>query len=388
VVARLMVDLRRVLLGTACASAMLLAWAVPALATSSAVAYQDNAAHTGYNSNAVSTTTPTKLWSETLGGGAISYPLIVSGRVYVTVANGASYGTSLYALNAKTGKTYWGPVNLGGPYNSSGLAYDAGQVFTVNSSGVMEAFNPVTGHVNWATQLPNEDSFTSPPTALNGYVYTGGSGSGGIVYAVRESNGKLAWSGEVENGDDSSPAVSATGVWVSYGCGQTYDFNSTSGALIWHRDTFCEGGGGNTPVLAHGDLYVRDFSFPAVLKASNGKLRAGFSASGPPPAVDLTQSYDLQGSTLTATSLATGSGTWTFKGDGTLDSAPIVGGGTVLIGGSSGELFALSSATGTTEWSLNVGSPIPAPEGGGSTGLATSGGLIVVPAGSALVAYR
>jgi hypothetical protein len=41
-----------------------------------------------------------------------------------------------------------------------------------------------------------------------------------------------------------------------------------------------------------------------------------------------------------------------------------------------------------TEWSLNVGSPIPAPEGGGSTGLATSGGLIVVPAGSELVAYR
>jgi hypothetical protein len=91
--------------------------------------------------------------------------------------------------------------------------------------------------------------------------------------------------------------VSSSGAWVSYACGQTYDFNPVSGALSWHRDTNCEGGGGNTPVLAHGDLYVRDFSFAAVLKASNGKLRAGFSASGPPPAVDLTQSYDLQGST-------------------------------------------------------------------------------------------
>jgi outer membrane protein assembly factor BamB len=111
----------------------------------------------------------------------------------------------------------------------------------------------------------------------------------------------------------------------------------------------------------HGDLYVRDSSFSAVLKASNGKLRAPFSSSGPPPAVDLTQIYDLEGKTLTASSLSSGSGKWTFTGDGTLDSAPLVAGSTVLIGGSSGNLYALSSATGTTEWTVNVGSAIPAP---------------------------
>jgi PQQ-like domain len=201
-----------------------------------------------------------------------------------------------------------GPGEPGWPFNWSGLAYDAGQIYTVNYSGVMEAFDAVTGHLKWATQMPYQDAFTSPPTALNGYVYTGGAGSGGDVYAVHESTGKVAWYAEVENGDDSSPAVSSTGVWVSYACGQTYDFNPTSGALIWYRDTDCEGGGGRTPVLAHGDLYVRDFSFPAMLKASNGKLRGAFSASGPAPAVDLTQSYDLQGTTLTATSLGSARG--------------------------------------------------------------------------------
>ncbi len=223
----------------------------------------------GINSNAVSTRPPTELWSESLGGGA----------------------------------TEWGPVNLGGPFNWSGLAYDAGQIYTVNYSGVMEAFDAVTGHLKWATQMPYQDAFTSPPTALNGYVYTAGAGSGGDVYAVHESTGKLAWYAEVENGDDSSPAVSSTGVWVSYACGQT---------VPRHR---LRGGGGRTPVLAHGVLYVRDFSFPAVLKASNAKLRGAFSASGPAPAVDLTQSYDLQGTTLTATSLSSGSGTWSFTGD-------------------------------------------------------------------------
>ena len=388
----MMVVLRRALLGSVCVSVMALAAAAPAAATSPAVAYQENAAHTGDNSNAVSTTAPTKLWSESLGGGAISYPLIVSGWVYVTVANNGASGTELYGLDAKSGKVEWGPVNLGGTYDWSDPAYDVGQVFTVNGSGVMEAFNAKTGQLKWALQLPGQWMFSSPPTALNGYVYTGGAGSGGTLYAVKESTGKLAWSAEVWNGDDSSPAVSSTGVWVSYACGQTYDFNPISGSLIWHVDTACEGGGGKTPVLAHGDLYVRDSQFPAVFKASNGKLRAPFSSSGPAPAVDATQSYDLQGSTLTATSLSTGSGTWSFTGDGTLDSAPLVAGSTVLIGSEDGRLYALTSATGKTQWSVSVGGGILAPNeqdvSAPLTGLATSGGLIVVPAGSVLVAYK
>jgi outer membrane protein assembly factor BamB len=367
----------------------------PALAARPAVAYQLNPAHTGATTDAIAKP-PARLWKRSLDG-SVSYPLIADGHVFVTVANSSAYGTKLYALNPRTGQTTWGPVSLGGTYYFSGLAYDAGAVFTVNYDGIMQAFDAATGQLRWTTQLPEQWSFTSPPTAHDGYVYTGGAGDGGTVYAVSESTGDVKWTASVENGDDSSPAVSATGVYVSYACGQTYDFAPLTGALIWYRHTACEGGGGSTPVLAHGRLYVRDFEFPAVLKSSNGKLLGPFEASGPAPAVDADQSYDLvggtpnAGGTLSATSLSTGFETWTFKGDGNLDSAPIVAGSTVLIGSGSGRLYGLSSATGKLLWSTKTGAPIYGPDEHNAvelTGLASAGGLIVVPASTTLVAYR
>jgi outer membrane protein assembly factor BamB len=137
---------------------------------------------------------------------------------------------------------------------------------------------------------------------------------------------------------------------------------------------------------------VRDFSFPAVLDAGSGALLGAFSASGPAPAVDSTNVYDLSGSTLTASSLSSGAVRWSFGGDGSLTSAPLVAGGTVFIGGSSGKLYGLSSSTGRVIWSTSVGAPIPAPDEQNVsqplTGFATSGGLLLVPAGNTLVAYR
>jgi outer membrane protein assembly factor BamB len=357
-----------------------------------AVAYQLDRAHSGASTDAVTTTFgPKRLWMRNLGGG-ISYPLIVGNRIYVTAANGGSSGSKLYALNATTGKNVWGPKDLGGSAKWSGLAFDAGKIFTVNADGVMTAFAASDGALRWSVQLPGQSDFSSPPTARGGLVYTGGSGTGGTLYAVNETTGAVTWSQPVENGDNSSPAVSSHGVWVSYTCGQTYDFNPASGALIWHRDTACHGAGGKTPVLAHGLLYVRDKSFPAILRAATGHLVSAFRTSGPAPAVDASQRYDLQDSTLTATSLTSGSPKWSFTGDGTLDSAPVVAGSTVLIGASSGRFYALSASNGSVLWSRKTSTPIPAPDEANDakplTGLGTSGGMIVVPAGSVLNVYK
>jgi outer membrane protein assembly factor BamB len=213
---------------------------------------------------------------------------------------------------------------------------------------------------------------------------------------VRESDGSLAWSASVENGDDSSPAVSSSGVYVSYACAQTYDFNPIGGALNWHYSTSCEGGGGRTPVLAGGRLYVRDWACcSAILDASTGALVGPFGTQtlpSPAPAVDSSEVYYLQNGTLTASSISTGQAAWTFTGDGTLASAPIIAGGTVIVGGTSGELYGLSAATGAVQWSTNVGGPIQAASeqnlSAPDPGLSTSGGLLLVPTGSELVALR
>jgi outer membrane protein assembly factor BamB len=257
----------------------------------------------------------------------------------------------------------------------------------------MEAFDATTGVPGWSIQLPGQYLFSSPPTAMGGLVYTGGAGSGGTLYAVDEHTGALVWTGSVMNGDHSSPAVSPGAVYVSYACGQTYSFAPSTGALIWHVNTACEGGGGKTPVLANGRLYVRDAQFPGVFDAGTGALLGAFATSGPAPAVTPSGTYDVVAGTLAASGVTPGTPTmWSFAGDGTLSAAPLVAGDDVIVAGTSGNVYALSSQTGSVVWSANSGSGVRAPDEQNVsqplTGLAESGGLLIVPAGNTLVAFR
>ena len=361
--------------------------------TARAVAYQVNAAHTGNQPNVRLATPLVQKWSVNLNG-KVSYPLIADGKVFVTVAhNGGStpnYGTTFYALNEATGATAWGPLELSGTYYWSNAAYDAGAVYILTYNGVLRALDAGTGTQRWITQLPGQYAFSSPPTASNGYVYVGGAGSGGTVYAVNESHGSVAWAGSVMNGDDSSPAVSGAGVYVSYACNQAYGFNPTNGSLLWHHTSTCEGGGGKTTALYNGGVYTRDSSGDLVLDAQTGNLVNSYSSTTI-PAFDGSTGYYRNGSTLNATDLATGFTTWSFGGDGALSSAPLVANGIVYVGSTGGNLYALDGRTGSLLQTVVVGSAILAPDEQNVsqplTGLAAGDNLLIVPATNQLVAY-
>jgi outer membrane protein assembly factor BamB len=192
----------------------------------------------------------------------------------------------------------------------------------------------------------------------------------------------------VENGDNSSPALNASSVFVSYACGLVYSFNRTTGTEQWFSNGSCEGGGGTTPVVHGGRVYARDSLGNKVLNAKTGALLGTFQAT-PAPAFDGNTGLFLYNGTLTASS---GSATlWSFTGDGGLDTAPIAVGNTVYVGSSSGELYGLSVTNGSVVWSTNVGSAISAPDEQNVaqplTGLGAGQGLLVVPAGDNLVAY-
>ena len=356
-----------------------------ASAADQSVAYQLNAAHDGHISDAALATPLAQAWSVTLPG-AISYPVIANGEVFVTAAD-----KTLYALSQATGATVWSHA-VGGTFNWSGLAYDRGQVFVVNSSGLLTAFDPATGSTAWSKQLPGQFFFSSAPTAANGIVYVGGSGVGGTLYAVRERDGRLLWTQSVANGDQSSPAVDSQAVYVSYACQQAYAFARAIGTLLWHHDGPCEGGGGKTPIVAGATVFIRDGLGDLMLSASIGSVLGAFNAD-PVPAVANDVAFMLNGSTLTAISNGgQGSTAWQFTGDGHLDTGPLVVGGLVFVGSSAGELYALDAGAGTTSWSTNVGTAIPGPDEQNVsqplTGLGASNGTLVVPAGSQLIAYR
>jgi outer membrane protein assembly factor BamB len=353
-----------------------------------AVTYQISVSHDGCSSDSTIVPPLTQRWSRDFAG-PVSYPLIADGRVFVTVADipDFGYGTTLYALDQATGATVWSQT-ISGTYYWSNAAYDAGRVFVVNFDGLLRAFDAASGAPTWAVQLPGQYAFSSPPTADGGVVYTGGAGSGGTLYAVSESDGAVLWTQPVSNGDQSSPALSATDVFVSYACGLVYAFDRTSGQLRWFNDGPCSGGGGKTAVYHADRVYSRDFFGNEILDASTGRLLGTFQA-GPAPAFAGKTGLFLNGSTLQATS---GRRTlWTFSGDGGLVTAPIVVGSTVYVGSSSGMLYGLDLRRGVVVWSTNVGAGIPGPDEQNVsqplTGLGAGQGLLVVPAGNRLAAY-
>lgn len=369
-----------------------------ATTTSNAVAYQIDARHDGNQRNGIlKVSTLTRKWSVRLGqsgccnaeAGDVSYPIIAGGRVFVTVENAHSYGGRLYALSASNGATLWS-VGLPGTYGFSALAFDRGDLFALNYDGVLTAFVAKTGHELWASQMPGQWAFTAPPTAYNGVVYVSGAGDGGTVYAVSESSGAVTWTASVMNGDASSPAVDGTGVYVSYDSQQDYGF-SLGGQLLWHHQTCCEGGGGSTVVLHGTHVYARGEKYadtPVILSKSTGAQTGSF-ASLTAPAFGSGYMYTVYAGTLSAVDPSGSPDHWTF-GRGNLVTAPVVSGGTVFVGNSTGTVFGVSAASGQRVWTGQAGSVIRGPDEQNADvviGMSVGDGLLVVPAGRILTAF-
>jgi outer membrane protein assembly factor BamB len=352
-----------------------------------ATAFQMNPAHTGAVTFASVTFPAAATWSVDVGG-TPSYALIVNGKVYVTVA--IAGGSQLIALDQATGATVWGPVVIAGKANA---AYDNGKIFVVSSpfatAATMEAFDAGSGAMLWSTLLAGQYAFSAAPTAANGMVYIGGAGSGGTLYALDQGTGALLWTQSVQNGDNSAPAVTADGVYVTYPC-WTYDFRPATGESIWNNNTGCEGGGGATPVVANQLVYspngVAGYN-GSVFHAETG-ANAGAFVADTPPAITTDTGYFLQSGTLRGVSLSNNTVKWSFAGDAQLAGAPIAVNQYVFIGSLSGNLYALDGSSGKQVWQVSLGAPV----GTGSVaiqlaGLAAGDGLLLVPAGTKVTAY-
>jgi outer membrane protein assembly factor BamB len=358
-----------------------------AAASIDAVAFQMNPAHTGAV-NFASVSFPTSArWSVDVGG-TPSYALIAQGKIFLTVT--VAQGTSqLVALDQATGAAVWGPIAIGGSANA---AYDSGKLFVISSpfaaAATIEAFDAQTGNQLWSTLLNGQYSFTGAPTAANGFVYAGGAGSGGTLYAVNQTNGAIAWTQQVQNGDNSTPAVTADGVYVTYPC-WTYDFRPATGESVWNNNTGCEGGGGATPVVANQFVYspngVSGYN-GTTYNAETGALIGTYNADTP-SAFTATTGYFLQGGTLRGISVPGNTVQWSFAGDGQLSGSPIAVNQYVIIGSASGNLYALDGTTGHQAWQVTLPAPVNWQLVLPLSGLAAGDGLLVVPSGTKVTTY-
>jgi len=357
-----------------------------------AVALQISPNHAGaitFNS----VTFPTmSTWSVDVGG-TPSYALIADGKVIVTVKIGISdtSGSTLIALDQATGKTVWGPVQLAGNANA---AYDGGKVYVLSdlppNFGTLQSYDIATGSLDWTTTLTESYDFESPPTASNGFVYTGVNEE---MFAVSEEAGAFEWGQTVFGGDWGAPAVTSEGVYVSYPC-QTYGFQPSTGSILFHDSTGCDGGGGATPVVANNVFYAgagggatNDYG-GSIVNATTGAQLGAFNADVA-PAIGASTGFFLQSGTLNAISLSDYKTVlWSFTGDGSLVTSPIIVNQAVIIASSSGNVYALNATTGQQLWSINAGAAIPSsipmmP----ASALAAGDGLLIVPAGNRVVAY-
>jgi outer membrane protein assembly factor BamB len=359
-----------------------------------AVAFQITPAHSGSIFFKTTTLPVASSWSVDVGG-TPSYALIAAGKVVVTVSG--TSGSQLLALDQETGATAWGPVSLAG---SAAAAYDGGAVFVISGTSgaeTLQAFDVTTGAVKWSQSLSTQTFFTSAPTALNGLVYISGASSAsdsstmGSLLAIDESDGSTSWSKPVEGGADSSPAVSADGVYASYPC-SLYDFDPATGTEIWGVTKSCTDNA--TPVLGGGLLFTSDAPSMRLdgveYTASGGEIQGNYLADAV-PAIGTTEGYFLQSGAVRATNLSSNTVDWSFSGDGHLVTSPLIMNSYVIVGSSTGNVYVLDSSNGSVIWQGSVAGTIPSAPGADApiplSGLTAGDGLLVVPAGTTLTAF-
>ena len=365
------------------AAAAAVALAVPASASASVstacpdVAHHENAAHDGRNCSTVPVN-PAQLWSVTLNGAA-SYPVIAGGRVFVTTSvPGGSYGGSLYALDAQTGKTLWGPVALSGTYFYFPLAYGGGRVFVNDFDGTLRAFNAATGAQEWSTTT---NYFSGEPVVSQSEVWVQGSGS---VYGLSAKTGAIEVQTGYLDGDGAAPAVNKSGVYVSTGC-QTQIKLSLSGQTLWEDSNSCSGGGGASTALWRGLMYGSEGD--KILDQSTGAVEGSFSGI---PAFSGKTGFFANGSTVSALNVANGnSPVWSATLPATVVAGPVVTSSAVWVGTSASTLVALSPASGAVLSTITLPG---APGGGGQYSGAPSdigigNNVLVVPTGSTVTAF-
>jgi outer membrane protein assembly factor BamB len=329
-------------------------------------------------------------WSIDLGGQP-SYALIADGKVFVTVkvGLGSATGSQLIALDQATGHTVWGPIQL--PQGWAFPAYDGGKVFVITSFGIgpgtLQSYDAETGALDWTTTFAQGIAFETAPTAANGFVYLVGGSGGPILFGVDEGSGLIVWQQSALSGTGSTPAVTSLGVYIASVC-STDGFAPMTGVSLFADNTGCSGGGGATAVVANNVLYslIGDLGNGIYVNATTGAQLGTFTADVV-PAVNSTTGFFLQSGTLNARSLSDYSTLWSFRGDGGLVTSPIIVGQAVIVGSSSGKVYALDAATGAQLWTANAGGAISAGNGNVISALAAGDGLLVVPAGNRLSAF-
>ena len=314
-----------------------------------ATTFQIDALHSGSQLGDALTLPLCMRWKRSFIG-SVSYPVVGSGNVFVTIADQAN--SDLYALDESTGADAWGPIQIASNTSWSLPAYDRGVVFVGTSYGVIKAFDATSGAQKWTA---NVFSMSTPLTPWNGLLFVD---TPNTLYAFDELDGSVVWSHAVA-GTGTTPTIDDSGVYSAYDCNVAYAFEPRDGAVHWQRSGYCNVIGSATPRFANGRVYTRA-SQDLMLSAADGSVIDAYAAStipvyaGPNLAV---VGYGLGISAVTTPDMSPTLWSFTVSGD-LLAEAPIIVGANVVFPGTNGNLYVVDLATGSLITSEPVGAPI------------------------------
>jgi len=204
-----------------------------AIGTKSWPMWRHDPAHTGTGQSG-----PLNLtlwWKFTTGGGVVSSPSVVDGKVYV-----GSEDKNVYCLDARSGRLLWN-FTTGFRIKSSPAVVD-GRVYVGPDDGSVYCLDAKNGSLIWneyaggyiPAHFDAVARLCSSPTVIEDKVYVGSLDT--YVYCFDAGSGNVVWTRKTGGYITSSPAVVDGAIYITSqepASGALYKLDANSGGVIW-----------------------------------------------------------------------------------------------------------------------------------------------------------
>ena len=211
-----------------------------------------------------------------------------------------------------------------------------GRVYTIDTLGVVRAFDGRTGAQAWSSQTPTEKN-NQASLYGGGIAYDSGkifaTNGLGFVAAIDERNGGIVWQVRPGGPLRGAPTVANGAIYVISQDNQIYSLKEADGSTNWSASASLEVAG------------VFGSASPAV---GQGTVVAGFS-SGELKAYRYENGRQVWEDALQRTSIRT-----SVSSLSDIDADPVIDNGQIFSVGQGGRMVALDLITGQRQWELNL----------------------------------
>jgi outer membrane protein assembly factor BamB len=314
------------------------------------------------------------IWDYSAAFSLVTNLAVADGKVYFGEQTGWENG-SIVALDAANGKLIW--ATPGDIFYSTPVT-EKDRVF-INSDHSVLALDSVNGKILW--NYTASDTIVSPPVVANGVLYVAANDAS--FYAINTEDGSKLWSYETNDARisyDSTGNV-VNGVLYLPSNDDIYALNAKTGAKIWGHNTtppefkWVNFTAYSTPAYYDGTLYFTSFSEQHIhnsdstgpdfcqmsdktsvyaLEAGNGNKIWNYTVNNcaleNPVEVYNGIVFTQEGNSIVGFNAGNGALTWNFTNpDLQPSSQPIIVNGTIYVGYSDGQLYALRAPSAGTE---------------------------------------